>query len=149
MFKFRLSKCLAITSHDVGDLKYCLIDSLMWKISRCRREATPRGRQGTQGLHRPEGAQLDQQYIFSEYRCYVVLREWREGKARTGNPLCVRRGREGAQYTTYLVKLRGRGREGAKTPISYAALPNTPNSVQAGMDRSVRGTRRDDQSAGV
>jgi hypothetical protein len=35
--------------------------------------------------------------------------------------------------------LRGRGREGVRTPNSYAALPSTPVSVQAGMEWSVRG----------
>ena len=41
---------------------------------------------------------------------------------QTGNPLCVRR-----------------GIEGARTPNSHADLPSTPFSVQAGKEWSVRG----------
>jgi hypothetical protein len=56
------------------------------------------------------------QDIFYKVPVQVNNRERREGRTRTGNPLCVRRGREGAIYVTYLVKLRGRGREGARNP---------------------------------
>ena len=58
---------------------------------------------------------------------------------RTGNPLCVRRGREGAENNNKPGNLRGRGREGARTPNSHADLPSTPFSVQAGKEWSVRG----------
>ena len=54
--------------------------------------------------------------------------ERREGSSWTGNPLCVRRGREGVMYMTYLVKLWGQGREGVKNPYLARSFTNVPFS---------------------
>ena len=49
---------------------------------------------------------------------------------QTGNSLCIRR--EGPQVNSIPGMLHGQGREGARTPILHAALPNAPLCLDLG-----------------
>jgi hypothetical protein len=55
---------------------------------------------------------------------------------------------KGPKRVAYLVKLRGRGREGARNPYLGCSFTNGPFSTSAGMGWSVRGTRHNGKKAG-